>query len=103
VLRSGNCSFALLRAKEVIVNHRYAVGQMLELRSAPLRSNRQSGTCEVIACLPTDAGPALYRVKSLSENYERVVEEIELSPSGSVKDEAFEVSESFFNIAIKKR
>jgi hypothetical protein len=83
--------------------HRYSIGQMLELRSAPLRSNRQSGTCEVLACLPTDKGPALYRIKSINESYERVVEEIDLSPGPSEKDTTFEVNESFFNIAIKKR
>ncbi len=59
--------------------HVYTVGQMLDLSSAPLHSNRPNGPCKVLACLPHDNGPARYRVKCLSERYERVVEETDLS------------------------
>ena len=59
--------------------HKFKVGQMLELSSAPLRSNRPKGACKVLACLPYDNGPALYRVKCVNENNERVVEEMDLS------------------------
>jgi hypothetical protein len=82
--------------------HRYAVGQMLELRSAPRHSNRPSGPCEVIACLPHDRGPLLYRVKSWGEGNERVVEELDLSPSDAKKMVRAD-SDTFFNIAITKR
>lgn len=84
------------------MDHRYKVGQMLDLRSAPRHSNRPSGPCEVVACLPHDKGPVLYRVKSLGESNERVVEEIDLSPSDAVKSARSE-SESVFTIAISKR
>ncbi|MEQ9637589.1 MAG: hypothetical protein RLW68_16100 [Devosia marina] len=82
--------------------HRYKVGQMLELRSAPRHSNRPAGPCEVMSCLPHDKGPVLYRVKSWGESNERVVEEIDLSPSSVVKT-VFEDSESVFTIAVNKR
>ncbi len=59
--------------------HKFKVGQMLELSSAPLRSNRPQGACKVLACLPYDTGPAIYRVKCVNENNERVVEEPDLS------------------------
>ncbi|MEQ8599604.1 MAG: hypothetical protein RLP98_06725 [Devosia sp.] len=82
--------------------HRYKVGQMLELRSAPRHSNRPAGPCEVMSCLPHDKGPVLYRVKSWGESNERVVEEIDLTPSSVVKT-VFEDSESVFTIAVNKR
>lgn len=84
------------------MQHRYKVGQMLDLRSAPQRSNRRAGPCEVVFCLPHDNGPILYRVKSLGENNERVVDESDLSPSDALKA-AFSEGESFFNIAIARR
>lgn len=84
------------------MSHRYKVGQMLDLRSAPRHSNRPSGPCEVVSCLPHEKGPVLYRVKSLGENNERVVEEVDLSPSAVTKT-ALQASESVFDIAIGKR
>ena len=82
--------------------HRYKVGQMLELRSAPRHSNRPAGPCEVMSCLPHDKGPVLYRVKSWGESNERVVEEIDLSPSAAVKT-VFEDAKKAFTIAVSKR
>lgn len=82
--------------------HHYKVGQMLDLRSAPRHSNRPSGPCEVISCLPHDRGPLLYRVKSRGENVERVVEETDLSPS-TAQRAAAKASERVFNIAVSKR
>ncbi|WP_338719613.1 hypothetical protein [Devosia sp. XK-2] len=82
--------------------HRYKVGQMLELRSAPRHSNRPAGPCEVVSCLPHDKGPVLYRVKSWGESNERVVEEGDLSPSTVVKT-VFSDTASVFNIAVSKR
>lgn len=84
------------------MQHRFKVGQMLELRSAPQRSNRPAGPCEVVFCLPHDKGPILYRVKSLGETNERVVDETDLSPSAIGKT-VLAGDESFFNIAIAKR
>ncbi|KKB08583.1 hypothetical protein [Devosia chinhatensis] len=82
--------------------HRYAIGQVLDLRSAPRQSNRPSGPCEVVACLPHERGPVLYRVKSLGESYERVVEEFDLVPSMAVKAEGPSATE-VFSIAVSRR
>ena len=84
------------------MSHRYKVGQMLELRSAPRHSNRPAGPCEVLTCLPHEKGPVLYRVKSWGESNERVVEEADLTPSAALKT-VFQESESVFTIAISKR
>ncbi len=82
--------------------HRYKAGQMLVLRSAPRHSNRPAGLCEVIACLPHESGPLLYRVKCAGETNERVVEEVDLSPSQVTKP-TFAEDDSAFSIAISKR
>lgn len=84
------------------MTHHYKVGQMLDLRSAPRHSNRPSGPCEVISCLPHDRGPLLYRVKSGSESVERVVEEADLSPS-TAQRAATKAGEQVFSIAVGKR
>lgn len=83
------------------MTHLYKVGQMLDLRSAPRHSNRPAGPCEVIACLPHDKGPVLYRVKSKGESNERVVEETDLTPSDA--DKSVTASASPFSIAVSKR
>ncbi|KKB80058.1 hypothetical protein VW35_06330 [Devosia soli] len=84
------------------MTHLYKVGQMLNLRSAPRHSNRPTGPCEVVSCLPHNSGPVQYRVKSLGESNERVVEEADLSPSTATKADDM-LSESVFSIAVNKR
>lgn len=83
------------------MQHSYKVGQMLDLRSGP-RSHRPSGPCEIIACLPHEQGPLLYRVRSASERNERVVEEGDLTPGAAMKT-VFAKSESYFDIAVTRR
>ncbi|HWU16479.1 MAG TPA: hypothetical protein VN155_02245 [Devosia sp.] len=82
--------------------HRYRVGQMLDLRSAPRHSNRPPGPCEVVFCLPHDKGPVFYRVKSWGEGYERVVDEVDLLPSKAMKTVLTE-SQTVLSIAVSKR
>ncbi|MFC3705564.1 hypothetical protein ACFOOL_12425 [Devosia honganensis] len=84
------------------MQHRYKVGQMLELRSAPRHSNRPAGPCEVISCLPHESGPLLYRVKSRNETNDRVVAEADLRPTDAAKVLA-EHDDSPFTIAVSKR
>lgn len=82
--------------------HRFKTGQMLNLRPAPRQSNRPSGLCEVISCLPHEKGPVLYRVRSRRETIERVVDEVDLSPSDVVKADVFG-AETAFKIAVVRR
>ena len=82
--------------------HRFKAGQTLDLRSAPRHSNRPSGPCEVVFCLPHERGPVLYRVRSRKETIERVVDEVDLSPSGDVSSHILEAERSF-KIAVVKR
>lgn len=82
--------------------HRFKTGQMLDLRSSPKQSNRPSGPCEVLFCLPHENGPLLYRVRSTSETVERVVDEVDLFPTDAMKSYAFEADRAF-KIAVVKR
>ncbi len=84
------------------MKHRYHVGQLLEMRSAPGSSNRTAGACRVIFCLPHDKGPVLYRVKSVKENNERVVDETDLSPSARERPSATE-DRGPFSVAVSRR
>lgn len=84
------------------MSHRYKVGQMLELRSSPTFSNRPAGPGEVLACLPHDSGPVLYRVQSLNERNERVVDEIDLTPSSATKSTTSALR-SVFSISVQRR
>jgi hypothetical protein len=88
--------------KERNMKHVYKVGQMLELIPAPMHSNRPKGPCKVLACLPHENGPVLYRVQCLSERNERVVEETDLVP-GSRSNSASAVNKNFISIAITRR
>ena len=83
------------------MSHRYAVGQMLEIRSSHSIA-RQAGPCEVVFRLPHDRGPVLYRVRPLNEKTERVVAETDLFPSDTSRPEAEDEAPAF-SIAINQR
>jgi hypothetical protein len=87
------------------MSHLYKIGQLLELRSAPRLSNRPAGTCTVVACLPHESGPVMYRVQSLNERNERVVEEADLTPSTAAETADPEATEPAggFSIAVSRR
>lgn len=82
--------------------HRFSVGQTLELSSAPWHSNRPKGTCKVLACLPYETGPAVYRVQCINERNERVVEETDLSP-GTTTQPSTTKSDTLMSIAVVNR
>jgi hypothetical protein len=84
------------------MSHRYAVGQLLDMRSAPHTNTRPAGPCEVLFRLPHDRGPLLYRVRPLYDKVERVVAEGDLFPSEAKRSEAVD-SDVPFSIAISRR
>jgi hypothetical protein len=61
-------------------HHLYRIGQRLRMLGGGNRWARAESLCKVTALLPHEAGPFLYRVRSESENYERVVAEADLTP-----------------------
>ena len=84
------------------MTHLYKVGQMLELTSASMHSNHPKGPCKILACLPHDNGPTLYRVQCLSERNERVVEETDLLHGSKSKATAGQ-AKGFVGIAVTRR
>ncbi len=60
--------------------HRFRIGQTVDLIASTSRS-AASGRYEIVSLRPTDGGSPQYRVKSKSENHERVVAESDLVPS----------------------
>jgi hypothetical protein len=42
--------------------------------------SRSASACVVLALLPYEGGPLRYRVRSDNENFERIVDEADLSP-----------------------
>jgi hypothetical protein len=66
--------------------HRYRVGERLQMANGGRTFSRVAATCVVVARLPYEGhGSLLYRVRSETEQYERVVAEMDLSqtqPSG---------------------
>lgn len=61
--------------------HRFRVGQRLEMARGGRDIARAAGNCQVVALVPHETGPLLYRVRSDSESFERVVDEIDLAPA----------------------
>lgn len=60
--------------------HRYRVGQRLVMASGSREISRPAAICHVLALVPHEIGPLLYRVRSEAERFERVVDEIDLAP-----------------------
>jgi hypothetical protein len=57
----------------------YRVGQRLRLRGGGNSLMRVASICEVIAVMPHETGPFLYRVRSDMEQFERIVSEADLA------------------------
>jgi len=74
------------RAMRVGSGHRYAVGDRLRMASGGREIARGASTCLITAVLPHEGGPLRYRVRSESENYDRIIDEGDLSPAGPELD-----------------
>jgi hypothetical protein len=49
----------------------YGIGDNVMLVTGPVRTGRPDGEFTILACLPDINGTAQYRVKSVTENFER--------------------------------
>ena len=64
------------------MKHRFSTGQRVRLRSNNRAMMSGTGTFKIIAALPIErAGEVRYRIKSEAENFERVADEVQLSPT----------------------
>ena len=59
--------------------HRYHIGQQLRMVAGGRSWARPEGPCRVVALLPHDSGPFLYRIRSEAESFERVISEDDLT------------------------
>lgn len=85
------------------MRHKYAVGQMVDLISAPGVSNRPSGPCRILVAMPFEGRHLQYRVQADAEKMQRVVNETDLRPSDAVARVAEEARAVFTSIAITRR
>lgn len=58
--------------------HKYRVGQRVTLRGGGRLWARVENACKVVALLPYEGSALRYRIRSEAENFERVVDEIDL-------------------------
>jgi hypothetical protein len=65
-------------------SHRFKVGQTVDLIQSTFRS-AAAGQYEIVSLRPADGEIPHYRIKSRSENHERVVAENDLILSAHVK------------------
>ena len=57
--------------------HKFKIGQSVDLIPSTFRS-AATGSYEIVSLRPADGGVPQYRIKSQSENHERVVSESDL-------------------------
>jgi hypothetical protein len=88
------------------MQHKFAVGEMVELVSARGLGNRPVGPCRVVMRLPFEGRRLQYRIQSMREATQRVVEEDDLRHSDAkVEPSRPDASEEslFSSIAIARR
>ena len=62
--------------------HRYRVGEKLNMIGGGQSVQRAASACKIVALLPYEGrGALLYRVRADSESFERIVPEVDLSRS----------------------
>lgn len=59
--------------------HRFQIGDIVDFTNSHVVLPATSASCEILRLLATDGDDPLYRVKVLSEDFERVVRESQLS------------------------
>jgi hypothetical protein len=72
------------RPSPLAVVHNYHVGQRVSMVGSGRYWGRVSGLCRIVALMPHEAGPFLYRVRSETESFERIVAEADLAPEEEV-------------------
>ena len=65
------------------MQHKFALGQMVELVSALTLSNKPTGPCRVVMRLPFEGRRLQYRIQPSGGAIQRVVDEDDLRPSSA--------------------
>lgn len=64
------------------MSHKYKVGQEVSFSPGKLSMPQSAGRYKVVRHMPLENGEYTYRIKSLSESFERVAREGEISRPG---------------------
>jgi len=62
-----------------ISNHKFRVGETVEFKPGRMGFPAASRECTIVRLLPTEGGNQLYRIKCVTEAFERVVPEGQLA------------------------
>jgi hypothetical protein len=65
-------------AEDILPEHKYSVGQSVYLTSGPFNRASTRGVYKIVKLLPPDGDDQQYRIKSSSEQHERVAKESQL-------------------------
>jgi hypothetical protein len=63
---------------QVLKGHRYTLGQSVRYTSGPFARQAATGNFRIVKLLPSDGEEFQYRIKSISEAFERVAKESQL-------------------------
>jgi len=63
--------------------HKYQVGQTVSFQPPRMGLPASIKECKIVRHLPVEGGSRLYRIKCVTENFERVVKESELALRGA--------------------
>ena len=61
-----------------MVNHKFKVGQMVDLISSHVGLPASVRAYKILRLLPQEGGEPLYRIKTIAEAFERIAKESEL-------------------------
>ncbi len=65
-----------------MANPKFAVGQMVDLQSSPrFGAGQAMRGYKILRLLPLESGERQYRIKTMTEAYERIAKESELKPA----------------------
>ena len=64
------------------MQHKYQIGQQLDLLPSYGSSNRRAGGCKIVSLLPFEGAKLQYRVQSNLESHQRIVSEADLRVPG---------------------
>lgn len=59
-------------------DHKFKIGQTLDFMPDERRSQSRAGKCKVISLVPSEGNTPQYRIRCVTENFERVVWESQL-------------------------
>jgi hypothetical protein len=63
----------------VITNHKFRVGEIVEFKPGRMGFPAASRECTIVRLLPIEGGNFQYRIKCVTEAFERVVPEAQLA------------------------